>query len=201
MHRHLKCPKRSNQRAEFGPGHRSLIFSLAFAATFSGLTPAPVLALSTDRDQPIHIESDWAEADDRTGVTVYKGKVVIVQGSLRITGDVVTMYFDEKRELERLIAVGRLARFRQKPDGEDVYQQAKAQQIQYNVSVDTMILTGTAQLSKGEDFIKATRIVYDTLNAKIKGESKPGGEPGRVSITIKPKKLCSDGVRRTTCPQ
>ncbi|MFT5392064.1 MAG: lipopolysaccharide export system protein LptA [Gammaproteobacteria bacterium] len=169
-----------------------------------------VRALTTDRDQPINIEADWAEADDTKGVTVYKGKVVIVQGSLRISGDVVTMYFDEARELERMIAVGQLARFRQKADGADVFQRAKAQRIQYNLATDTMVLTGEAQLSKGADFIRANRIVYDTLNARIKGESqiasngsdsagKPSGG-GRVKIVLTPKKLCTDGVRRAKCP-
>lgn len=167
------------------------------------------LALSTDRDQPVHIEADWAEADEHARVSVYKGKVVIVQGSLRITGDVVTMYFDESHELQRLIAVGRLARFRQKPDGEDEYQHAKAERIQYNLTTDTMVLTGAAQLSKGEDSIRASRIVYDTLNARVKGEAvpaagatapAPAAPSRRVEITIKPKKLCPDGVRRATCP-
>ncbi len=174
-----------------------------------GTCTAPAFALSTDRDQPINIEADWAEADDKKGVTVYKGKVVIVQGSLRISGDVVTMYFDKSNELQRMIAVGRLARFRQKPDGEAVYQHAKAERIQYNLLTDTMVLTGRAQLSKGEDFIRAKRIVYDTINARIKGESKPRGATtggktpagsDRVIITIKPKKLCADGTRRATCP-
>ncbi len=169
----------------------------------------PASALSTDRDQPINIEADWAEADDKKGITVYKGKVVIVQGSLRISGDVVTMYFDKSNELQRMIAVGRLARFRQKPDGKDVFQHAKAERIQYNLTTDTMVLTGRAQLSKGEDFIRAKRIVYDTVNARIKGESKPRvTTPGdkapsgsdRVIITIKPKKVCADGTRRSKCP-
>lgn len=183
--------------------------NLAFALmliTVSGTSGA----LSTDRDQPINIEADWAESDDIKGITVYKGKVIIVQGSLRIRGDVVTMYFNEANELQRMIAVGKLARFRQKSDGEEVYQHAKALRIQYNLTTDTMVLTGRAQLSKGEDFIRAKRIVYDTLNGRIKGESKPRGVPtsdrktpsggDRVIITIKPKKLCSDGSRRSTCP-
>jgi lipopolysaccharide export system protein LptA len=162
-----------------------------------------VRALTTDRDQPINIEADWAEADDTKGITVYKGKVVIVQGSLRISGDVVTMYFDKAQELERMIAVGQLARFRQKADGAENFQRAKAQRIQYNVATDTMVLTGKAQLSKGEDFIRAKRIVYDTLNARIKGQSQiasnGSGGSGRVKITITPKKLCADGVRRAKC--
>jgi len=171
---------------------------------------SPVEALSSDRDQPVKIDADWAESDDKSGVAVYKGKVVLIQGSIRITGDVVTMYFDDDHNLERLIAVGKLARFRQRPDGEDVYQRAKAERIQYNLLNDTMVLTGRSVLAKGEDSIRATRIVYDTLNARIKGESKPkvrtAAKPklrprsGRVHITIKPKKRCADGTRRTKCP-
>ncbi len=73
-----------------------------------------------------------------------------------------------------------------------------------------MVLTGKASLAKGRDRISADRIVYDTLNARIKGESvavktsgSDGGasKPGRVSITIAPKKRCADGTRRKTCPE
>ena len=168
-------------------------------------------ALSTDRDQPVSIEADWAEADDSRGISVYKGKVLIRQGSLRISGDEVTMYFDEDNELKRMVAVGRLARFEQQPDGKAETQRAKANRIVYEVGKDTMILTGNAQLAQGADKISADRIVYDTLNARIKGEAlssaggagKPeaGASSGRVRITINPKTRCKDGTRRTRCPE
>ena len=45
-----------------------------------------VVALSTDYDQPIEIESDFAELDDVEGTTVYIGNVIVVQGSIRMTG-------------------------------------------------------------------------------------------------------------------
>jgi lipopolysaccharide export system protein LptA len=182
---------------------------LALFIALGSLCPSIASALSTDRDQPVSIEADWAEADDRRGISVYKGKVLIVQGSLKISGDEVTMYFDDENELKRLVAVGRLARFQQKPDGKAEAQRAKANRIVYEVTKDTMILTGNAQLAQGADKINADRIVYDTLNARIKGESKAasksskstGGSSGRVRITINPKKLCKDGTRRTRCPE
>ena len=55
------------------------------------LLAAQTFALSTDREQPINIEADQAEADDNLGVAIYKGDVVIVQGSMRILGDTVTI--------------------------------------------------------------------------------------------------------------
>lgn len=195
----------SGHDASPGPARRvAILLTLGWT-----LLAGPVWALSTDSEQPVHIEADWAEGDEIARTTVYKGKVVVVQGSLRISGDVVTMYFDENRELTRLIAVGRLARFRQKPDGDEQYQRAKANQIQYDVPSNTMVLTGNAELSKGEDRIEADRIVYDTFNARIKGESMAvatpdapatTSKPGRVTITIKPKRKCVPGTAGTDCP-
>jgi lipopolysaccharide export system protein LptA len=182
---------------------------LVMSIIMSSLCPSLVSALSTDRDQPVSIEADWAEADDLRGISVYKGKVLITQGSLKISGDEVTMYFDDGKALKRMVAVGRLARFQQKPDGKAEAQRAKANRIVYEIAKDTMILTGNAQLAQGADKINADRIVYDTLNARIKGESRPtskspkasGNSSGRVRITINPKKLCKDGTRRTRCPE
>ena len=37
--------------------------------------PGAALALSTDRDQPVHIEADRGELDDVKGVTIYEGRV------------------------------------------------------------------------------------------------------------------------------
>ena len=50
-------------------------------------------ALSTDRDQDIEIEADSLESDDTKGLAIYKGDVVIVQGTLKITGDHVTIQY------------------------------------------------------------------------------------------------------------
>ena len=151
-------------------------------------------ALSTDRDQPVNIEADWAEADDLRRLVVYKGRVIVIQGSLRITGDVVTMYFDEDDALTRMIAIGELARFQQRPDGETALQRGKATRIIYSQEDNVLTLIGDAQLAKGEDEINADYITYDTLKARIRGESQPStfddGTPrlrNRVRITVKPK--------------
>ena len=151
-------------------------------------------ALSTDREQPIHIEADWAEADDQEGTSVYKGDVLITQGSLRISGDTVTIYYNASRDLTRMIAVGQPARFQQLPDGETEYQRAEATQMEYLALKDRIVLSGTARSWQGKDALSGDRIVFDTVDGRIlvQGEAPPGKTPQRVRITITPKKDCAE---------
>ena len=160
------------------------------------MTPHIALAVATDKDKPITIEADWAEADDARRITIYKGKVVVIQGTIRVTGDIVTMYYDSARSLSKMVVTGRPARFQQKQDGGDGYQRAKATRMEYLVGSNTLVLIYKAELSQGTSQVSADRIVYDTARSKIKAESRPtkskgGGKSkskGRVRIVIEPSK-------------
>ena len=88
-------------------------------------------ALSTDREQPIEIEADTAEADDGRGVTIYTGDVVIVQGTMHINGDVVTIYFDGNQDITKVVAEGEPAKFKQQPDGSTDFQHAEAKTLEF----------------------------------------------------------------------
>ena len=79
--------------------------ALAVLATVALATP-PAYALSSDREQPIEIEADRAEADERARVTIYRGDAVITQGTLRITGETVWIYFNENDEFVKLVSEG-----------------------------------------------------------------------------------------------
>ena len=62
--------------------------SLLLALTLSSAT----LALPTDKSKPIHISADSATRNDLTGITIYKGRVEVSQGSMRISGDTVELH-------------------------------------------------------------------------------------------------------------
>ncbi|MFT5445254.1 MAG: lipopolysaccharide export system protein LptA [Gammaproteobacteria bacterium] len=173
------------------------IFALAM------LWSPPNQALSTDRDQSIEIEADSAESDDAKGLAIYKGDVVIVQGTLKITGDHVTIHYDKDGDFTKMITLGRPANFNQLPDGKADkavnYQRAKASRMEYYKATDTIVLLGNAVYGQGGDRIAADRIDYDSRNsrmkartmtasAKKKGSGAKAKKPGRVRITIKPKK-------------
>ena len=124
---------------------------MAVTVLFAG----QVFALSTDRDQPINIEADQAEADDKSGVTIYKGDVIITQGSMRILGDKVTIHFDDNQDITKVVAIGKPAKFRQQPDGEVEFQNAEARTLEFYTSEDTIVMLGNAHSWQGENRIRA----------------------------------------------
>ena len=73
------------------------------------LLPALAWALPSDREQPISIEADHAQLDDKQGITQYKGKAVLTQGTLRIEGDIITFYYGEDKQIIKAVAQGNLA--------------------------------------------------------------------------------------------
>ncbi len=120
-----------------------------------------VTALSTDFEQPIEIEADFAELDDQAGTTVYVGTVVLVQGSIVMTGDKLTAIFTPERELEEAILEGRLATFRQTPDkGKDI--EGEGAVIEMHAFDNMFFLTGKAKVTQGKRLTQGHRISYDT---------------------------------------
>ena len=51
--------------------------------------------LSTDSEQNIEIEADTDEMDDVKNITTYRGNVIVTQGSIRMSGHTMTVYFDD----------------------------------------------------------------------------------------------------------
>ena len=125
-------------------------------------------ALSTDSEQPISILADRAEHDDATRITIYRGNVVIDQGSLHITGDVVTVNFDAHDQVTKITTVGEPAHFRQLPDGDTDHRKAWAQQMEYFPEQDLIMLSGEALYEKDGSRVQADRLVYDSRNSRFK---------------------------------
>ena len=167
---------------------------IAFAAML-GVASSNAQALSTDRDEPIVIEAQAAELDNRSKITIYRGDVVITQGTLRITGDTVWIHYNDANAITKAISVGTPAKFRQLPDGKKDYMTAAAERMEYHADRDLILLLGNARYGEGKDKITAPRIVYDSRQGRVKAGANPdGGQTGdsdkadRVRITITPKK-------------
>ncbi len=149
------------------------------------LVSGSAFALTTDKDQPIELEANSVEIDDRTGISVYQGNVVIRQGSIRITAEEVTVYQKDKRT-DKIHAVGRPVTYQQvTDDGKEV--NGRALQAEYHTRSDLLYLIGDALLTQGQDSFASDRITYDRKKALVKaGASAKGKE--RVRITIDPKR-------------
>ena len=76
------------------------------------LAAVPGYALESDRDQPIHITADQALRDESRGHTVYSGNVLMIQGSMELEADRLTI-FHRQEEADKFVAKGKPARMRQ----------------------------------------------------------------------------------------
>jgi len=168
------------------------------------LAPGLALGLAGDSEQPIEIEADFAELDDERGVTVYRGNVVVVQGSLRLTGDKLIVNFTEEQELENAFLEGDPARFKQRPDGQEVDTEGEALQIEYHQQESLLYLIENAKLNQGDKLLTGHRITYDTERSILtarKARDSEAPSPGagdsptreRIRIVIPPKKKSDDG--------
>ena len=190
---------KASRAARSVPHEWTFRVSAAVLLLLAGLiVPGAARALSTDREQPIEIEADFAELDDEEGTTVYIGNVVVVQGSIRMTGDRLRVNFTPERELKDAYLEGRLATFKQTPDEgkEDV--EGEAINIEYHALENMIYLIEKAKVTQGERLTQGHRINYDTERSIVTvrsaratsadKDSQPKETSGRVRIIIPPKK-------------
>ncbi len=153
---------------------------LALAMTIAAL---PASAIEGDEDQPILIEADDVEVLEADSISVYVGNVVVTQGSMRLTGDHVTVYHREDRRPRFVIALGAPAHLKQRLDNDQGELLAFAKRMEFDVDKDELTLIGEGLLIQGEDRVTGERIVYDRARAHFRA-----GGAGRVRITIVPEK-------------
>ena len=120
------------------------------------------MALSTDSEQPIEIEADFAELDDEEGTTLYVGNVIVIQGSIRMTGDRLRVNFTEDRDLKEVYLEGQPATFKQTPDDAVHDVEGEALMMEYHALKNLLFLIEKAKVTQGERLFQGHRINYDT---------------------------------------
>jgi lipopolysaccharide export system protein LptA len=91
------------------------------------LAAAPAGAANKDREQPINVRARSVEVNEKTGVAVYRGDVVVRQGTMELRGDRVEVRSRNSKP-EQIHAYGKPATVRQGPD------LIKASEIHYFVN-------------------------------------------------------------------
>ncbi len=168
---------------------KTLPFLLGLSAALGSVS---AWALPTDRDQPIHIQADDAQLDDKQGVATYKGNVIITQGTLKITGNTVTITRAPNGDVDVFTAVGNLAYYEQKPAVDKEIVQAYAVTIQYHAAQDRIVLIDKAKVINEGNTTEGEKIVYDTVKqvanaGRATGASVTAPRP-RIDMVIQPKK-------------
>ena len=158
--------------------------------------PGNLLALASDRDQPITLEADTADIDDLKGISIYTGNVILTQGSMVIRSEKLTLYNDKNKDLEKAIAVdhNNLARFKQRPEGKSYDFKAKATTLIYYIKKEKIHLLENAHVEQDDGSFSGHKIIYDTkketvvASSKKDKQGKPISSGGRVKVIIPPKK-------------
>ncbi|MCV6591070.1 MAG: lipopolysaccharide transport periplasmic protein LptA [Marinobacterium sp.] len=157
-----------------------LVLSTLLTSTFS-------FALPEDRNQPVHVSADSASIDEKTGITLYQGDVVISQGSLQINADQVKLYRSNSG-IDRLVATGRqkAAHFRQKPAQDQPWTDAWGQTMEYDVSKQSLTISGNGKVQQGKDRFSGERIVYNIKRSIVNAFGGKQGK-GRIQMIIQPR--------------
>lgn len=163
--------------------HRRLCTALLLAV---GLAPA-AFALTSDREQPIHIEADRVEIDDVRHISVYRGNVHYSQGTMRLEAETVSIYYDAGRNFQRLEAEGAPARFRQRPDGQAEDMTGEAERIEYTATPERLVLQRQAHIRNQGDEFAGELITYDIAADRVVAHRGDGDAGGRVQVVIQPR--------------
>ncbi|MGQ7959265.1 lipopolysaccharide transport periplasmic protein LptA [Pseudomonas sp. SP16.1] len=168
-----------------------LILSLGAA-----LGSAAAWALPSDREQPIRIQADSAELDDKQGVAVYRGDVIITQGTLKITGDTVTITQTASGDIDVFTSVGKPAYYEQKPAVDKEIVKAYGLTIQYFSSNERIVLIDQAKVIQEGNTFEGEKIVYDTQRQIVNAGRATGTNVSvprpRIDMVIQPKNKPAD---------
>ncbi|HCN45327.1 MAG TPA: lipopolysaccharide transport periplasmic protein LptA [Pseudomonas sp.] len=170
-----------------------LVKTLPYLLSLSAaLGSASAWALPNDREQPVRIQADSAQMDDKNKVATYTGDVIITQGSMMIKGNVVTVTLNQNGDIDTATSVGNLAYFEQQQDAaKPDKMQGYAKQIQYQAGRDLIVLTDQARVINAGNTTEGEKIVYNS-----KTQVATAGRGGkdiktprqRIDMVIQPKK-------------
>ncbi len=153
------------------------------------LTPC-VQAEKADRDKPVNVESDTAYMDDAKKIGIYEGRVVLIQGTLKVHAQRLEIRQDAEG-FSSADAAGAPAYFREKQENSEEYVEGWAKRIEYDGRAEKVKLTGLAHVKRGIDDIRGEIVHYDQKTGQFNALSATGavvpGTARRVYAVIRPK--------------
>ncbi|GLO59786.1 lipopolysaccharide export system protein LptA [Vibrio sp. MACH09] len=141
------------------------------------------LALTSDSEQPIYIDSDKQNLDMKSSKVTFTGDVKLKQGSININADKLIVIRNQKDDtLKEIEAYGEPATFSQLTD-EGKTLQGEAKELYYKVATDQLTMISEATLSQDESTIRGQKITYKISSQKLTAD---GGKNERVKTVLQP---------------
>ena len=131
------------------------------------------VANSAEKPIPIEISADSLTAQEKKGISVYKGNVVIIQGKLTIRGDKVTIYHPNQK-MSKAIIRGAPAIFSTYIEEDKTEVKGQANKITYQAKTKTIQFEGNAKITQaGKNSITGSSIFYDSVKNTIQAKGNP----------------------------
>lgn len=161
----------------------ALLLLVALLAAF------PADARRSDRDQPMDVDAgQWSGTLDDSGPIMLSQGVIITQGTLHIESsraEITTRGGD----ISRVVLTGSPATMDQEMD-DGAPMSARANRIDYDLTTDTITLTGEAHVEQPRGNMRGQRIVYNLQTERVEA----GGEgAGRVQMRLQPRSQRQQG--------
>jgi lipopolysaccharide export system protein LptA len=139
------------------------------------LLAVPLCALGADgqRQLPVHLSADRIDVNQKTELSVYRGHVVLTQGTLRLTAARAEVR-NRANLLETVTAEGKPATFRYRPEGSEEFIEGEASRAVYHAQKQQVDLYDNVQVQRGRDLFRSGVLHYDIVNQHLIGESVAG---------------------------
>ena len=138
-----------------------------------------------NRNEAIAVNADYAERNEITGLTEYRGNVVIRQGITMINADRVVIYY-KNDNVSRILCTGAPASYQQSSTIDDTLIIARAKTVEYLIFENVINLTSNASLTRNGTSIKGDTINYDLTKGTWKAAGNEDGEQKRIQLVIPP---------------
>jgi lipopolysaccharide export system protein LptA len=162
--------------------------------------PGQVWAEKADRTKPIEIDAASSTADLANNVQLLEGRVVLSQGTMRITAEKMRLKRDAQDNIfaELFGAPGGQISFREKREGFNDFMEGTADRAEFDDKTNTIKLFNNARLKNGGDVLTGEYIYYNSVteviqalgripDANAAGKPSPAAATSRVKIVIQPR--------------
>jgi lipopolysaccharide export system protein LptA len=151
-----------------------LFKSMKFSALLAACLISTAHAEKADQDKPIILEAEKVSVDDVKQVYELDGEVLLIKGSILITGEKGNIKVDPEG-YEYVDVQGKsaaTASFRQRREGPaNEFMQGRGQTVTYNAKTELLTLTGDANLKRLHnmqmlDQLRGWKIDYDDVQQR-----------------------------------
>lgn len=151
------------------------------------VAPLSALALKSDANKPLNIESNSQALDLNTNTVTFSGNVVVTQGTLKLNASrvIIKRLGDSKSRKELITAYGSPVTFQQEMDNGKLLK-GKANRASYNTVAENLTLTGDAELTQESSSIKGQKIIYNVAKQSM---SATGDSKSRIQTVLYPEQL------------